>query len=269
MKKFFFVLIFIFFTITLFAQLSANGVYKAYSKYHDIDFIYLFNGITDKTEIVYQGNASDIKLYKFDNLKTPIATFSFTNPTTAFASFSPENATGYLLDIDNAITTIWVMDYQKHIPVFTSLNPENNPETQCNSLKLNLLADVPLMQYKSVTGILHNMERVFNITYNSKEWNNVSWNDKIFDSLINLPNSVININSAPLTDTKFSITGDQFANDLMIKPLPFIESSLYSAVAVNCHILSTSTVRTNENESERPTNPIPVTVSAPFEGSVQ
>jgi len=265
MKKIFFALIFIFYTSTLFAQLTASGVHKAYSNYPDIDLIYLFNGITNSTEIVYQGYATDIKLYKFDNLTTPIATYSFTNPMTASASFSPDNATGYLLDVDSTFITIWVMDYKKYFPVFTSLTPENNPEMQCSSLKLNLLADVPLMQYKSLEGKLHTMERIFDFTYNSKEWNNGSWNDKTFDYPISLPNTDIYISSAPLTDTKFTIEGDQFANELMIKPLPIIESSIYSAVAINCHLQSTSTVRSNDNEANRPTNPIPATVSAPFE----
>jgi gliding motility-associated-like protein len=80
-----------------------------------------------------------------------------------------------------------------------------------------------------------------------------------------LPKSDIYVTNAPLADTKFNIVGDQFANDLMIKPLPFIESTLYSAVAINCHLQSTSTVRANDNEADRPTNPIPAAVSAPFE----
>jgi gliding motility-associated-like protein len=265
MKKIFFAFIFIFYTSTLFAQLTANGVHKAYSNYPDIDLIYLFNGITNSTEIVYQGYASSIKLYRFDNLTTPIASYSFTNPMTAFASFSPDDATGYLLDVDSSFISIWVLDYQKYFPVFTSLTPENNPEMQCNSLKLDLLANVALMQYKSVKGKTYTMDRVFDFNYYSKEWSNGSWIDKTFNYPINLPNSAIYISNVPLIDTKFSIVGDQFARDLMIKPIPFIESPLYSAVAINCHLQSTSTVRTNDNEADRPANPIPPTVSAPFE----
>jgi len=258
MKKLLLLLCLMFSTVTLYSQLTATGTYKSYfNTYRDIDYLFVFNGINSATSIKYNGNYTTINWYKFSDLSTSISNQN--------ENFNVEDATGYVLDVDGVKTTIWVIDYTKCLPVFNSFLPENSPATQCDELKLDLQANVPLIQYKSLDGITHNIDRKYTLTYNTKEWNG-SWSDKVIAiKNINLPKSEIYIATPPLCDTKFKIEGDQFAQDLQISPLPFIESPVYSAVAVEGHITTTAATRTELQEGDRPENSSVKEGSAPLD----
>jgi len=144
------------------------------------------------------------------------------------------------------------------------LTPENKPASQCDELKLNLQSNVPLLQYKSLSGKTYSIDRNFTLTYNSKEWNG-EWKDQQITTKIKLPATDILIDRVPLCDTKFVIEGDQFATDLLINPLPKVESSLYQAVAVEAHLGTTTAIRTELQEGERPDNAKTLNGSAPLD----
>lgn len=244
-------------SILLFGQITATGTYKSYFKIYDgIDYLIVFNGINPAGSLKYTGNYNSINWYKFTN-----PTVSVNNQA---ENFNIEDGTGYILDVDGTKTTIWVIDYQQHLPVFNALTPENKPASQCDELKLNLQSNVPLLQYKSLSGKTFSIDRNFTLTYNSKEWNG-EWKDQQITTKIKLPATDILIDRVPLCDTKFVIEGDQFATDLLINPLPKVESSLYQAVAVEAHLGTTTAIRTELQEGERPDNAKTLNGSAPLD----
>ncbi|MDO9152654.1 MAG: gliding motility-associated C-terminal domain-containing protein [Paludibacter sp.] len=243
MKKFIVVLINIFVFITFAqAQLTANGNYKIYNNFQGIDNLIVFNGIVASTEISYTGNANSVNWYKFSDL---------TNSISNLRSFSPEDNTGYILDADGKKTRFWVFDYKNYVPVFTSFIPENTPSTQCKNLKINLIATIPPMSYFTKDNTSFTIGRNFNLTYQTLEWGGESWKTKDIAVGVTLPKTTIEVADAPLCDTYFTLSGDQFADELNIKPASII-SPFYSAVAVACKITTTTTERIQKNEADRP-----------------
>lgn len=121
-------------------------------------------------------------------------------------SIYPEDATGYILKTDNETKTIWVIDYQKYLPVFYSINVENAPEEQCNELNLSFDAMVPELYYYTVNGIYHKIPRNFTLIYHSLEWND-GWKEIEKSKNIILPSSNLISIPSPLCDTYFIIQG--------------------------------------------------------------
>ncbi|MDD3078184.1 MAG: gliding motility-associated C-terminal domain-containing protein [Paludibacter sp.] len=256
MRKFFLIISLIFITLSAGAQITATGICKIYQDtYQNIDFLLVFSPIDNNTSIKYTGTYSSINWYKFSDQTTSISNQD--------ENFNVEDATGYILDVDGQKYTIWVIDYSKYMPVFTSLTPEDNPSGQCDELNLELNANVPVMQYQSLTGTTDTIDREFTLTYNTLEWSD-AWADKAVTETITLPQTEITVTDAPLCDTKFKITGDQFAQDLGLTQ-PSIESDLYSAVRVESHIVTTTAVRTETNEADRPSTSDVVSGSAPLD----
>ncbi len=258
MKKTLFAFVFILSSISTFSQITATGTSKLYKSYSSIDYIIIFDGIDSSTAIEYTGNFNNISWYYFSDTVNPIATQDKN------INRNVEDATGYILDVDGVKTTIWVFDYKNYMPKFTSFETGNNSKNQCNELRLDLQAEIPIMQYKSAQGATFKLDREFEINYTSKEWTD-KWSDKTIEKLIYLPQTEIYVTPSPLCNTTFSIEGDQFARDLMISPLPKIESPMYQAVAVECHITTTTATRTELQEGERPEKASVVEGSAPLD----
>lgn len=258
MKRTFFAIILIFSSLSLFSQITGTGTYKSYFKtYPGIDYIFIFNGINSSSSIKYSGSFNNINWYKFSNPTNSISNQS--------ENFNVEDATGYILDVDGVKTTIWVIDYKNYLPKFSSLEPEYNPKNQCEGLNLNLVADIPIMQYKSAQGATFKFDREFELSYKSQAWDKTKWIDTVIIKLIKLPQSELFVNTAPLCNTTFSIEGDQFAKDLLMTTLPKIESSTYQAVAVASHISTTAATRIELQEDARPEKVSTLEGSAPLD----
>jgi gliding motility-associated-like protein len=216
--------------------------------------VILFDSISATTKIEYSGTT--IKWYKFSDTVTPNSTFNY---------IYPDNATGYVVDVDGKNDTLWVIDYSKLKPTFISFEAEYSPKIQCDDVNLNLNAIVPLISYKTFDGKLHNLPaRVFTVTYNTLEWTD-KWKD-ISTSVkdIDLPTLTIKV-SAPLCDTYFTLSGDQYATALGFPPYTFKSSILYKAVAIKCYPASIVTIRSEKNEAERPSLATQISGSAPLD----
>ena len=236
------------------AQLSSNQG-KVYTSFSGIDYVFVFNGINNQTEITYLGTGTTINWYKFSNPTLSVSNQNF---------ISPEDATGYILNVDGKITNIWVIDYQKYLPTLTSIEPENNPKNQCQDVKLLINAAVPIISYSTSTGINHVIPRQFSIKYQTLSWGGSAW--KQVDTLISpviLPASQFTV-PVPYCNTIFTLSGDQFANDLVISPFT-VSSSQYISNAVICKATSVVTIRDAKNEAERPSQASQVDGSAPLD----
>lgn len=247
MKKLLIVIISLYISATTFAQISATGQHKAYKTFKDIDILFVFDGIDTNSSLKYAGAYNSINWYKFSDPTSSISNQS--------ENFNIENATGYIVDVDGVKSAIWVIDYQQYLAVFRSLEVEYAPKSQCAEINLLLDADINEIEYKTVDGIAYKIDRVFTVSYQSKEWNatTVEWDDKELSTEFVLPQSVLSLYTVPLCDTRFKLEGDRFAQDLGLAQLPTIESNIYSAVSVEAHITSSVAMRTEDNEGDRPT----------------
>lgn len=257
-------LIFLFLSIVLafpaVAQLTAsdNGAqFYSFSVNKDNSTvqIYIFNGIESSTEFD-AGNDNAI-WYTFDQPTTPISTGTS-------KLYQPDNATGYILDVNGAKTYIWVFDYTKYLPVLSTLTTENDPHNQCDGLNLLLNATIPTMSYKTPAGSTYSLDRYFTVTYNTLEWAVDKWGTKSKTFDVKLPKSIIPVPEAPLCDTKFVLSGDEFAQKLGMNAFT-VSSDLYSAVAVASHITTEAVTRNEKNEEDRPDVVTAVSGSSPLE----
>ena len=258
MKRFFLLICLCSIILVVFAQKPMiTGTHLLFEKVllKDTVSVIIFDTITSATKIEYNGTY--VKWYKFTDKTTPISTFNYI--------FQPDDSTGYIIDVDGKFDTIYVIDYKKHRPVFNAFIAENNPGIQCEDLKLLLNSNVPKLNYETPDLVSHNLPRNFTVEYKTLKWT-TKWEDSIATTLpFTLPATEI-IVTAPLRDTYFTISGDQYAKELGLPAYTFT-SPLYSAVAVKCHITTEVTSRKHlkNNEAEAPSDATPISFSAPYD----
>jgi gliding motility-associated-like protein len=247
----------LFSTIIACAQLtSISG--KKYTNLAGIDYVFIFNGINSASDITYTGSFTTINWYKFSDSTTPV---SNQNP------LSPEDGTGYTLIVDGgAPIHIWVIDYKNYLPVIRSIEPENNPQSQCKNVNLLIDATIPVLSYTSFEGVVYNLPRQFNIKYQTLIWGGDSkWDPTDTIQKLVLPASQTTV-PAPYTNTKFKLYGDQYATDQGLTT-DTVSSSLYTTNAVISHLTTnvTSRVHDRNNEADAPNNKVPINYSAPID----
>jgi len=254
MRKYFILICFFFVTFLSFAQLSSSSG-KAYTTFSGVNYVFVFNGINAATTITFAGPTTDLKWYKFGN-STAIA-------TGVNSLDQPENATGYVLeDATGKRISFWVIDYQQYLASISTFDPENNPDIQCDNLKLLINANVPQLSYKTELGQTKIMPRYFTVKYQTQEWKD-AWTKIDKTETIELPATQLSV-TAPLCNTTFTLSGDQYAEALGIISTPFV-SSMYTAVSVKCHIVSVLTTRDIPNEGQTPSSKAQVNGSSPLE----
>ena len=241
MRKYIFTFCLIALTLSTSAQVISNQG-KSYT-YPGIDYIFMFNGINNQTEIKYMGSGTTINWYKFSN-----KTFSISNQNFIL----PEDSTGYILDVDGKQTTIWVFDYLKYLPVPTSVEPEDNKANQCQEVKLLINANVPLLKYTLLDGTTNTIQRQFNIKYQTLKWDSTSTKNAftLVDTIcpVMLP-ATEKFVPTPYCNTVFTLSGDQFAKDLGITPVS-VSSSPYTTYAAICKLTTTVTSRKKDKNNE-------------------
>ncbi len=229
--------------LNLQAQISGIGKFQIYNTFQGIDYVVVYDGIDNNSEINYTGNGNVVLWYKYSDRVNPISNLKY---------ITPEDNTGYILDVDGKKYSIWVFDYRQYLPHIISAQSVSVQENECKNLKIAITTGHLNMVYESLTGRKYTIDRFFNLEYQTLEWSDSDkkWKDKKITIETQLPVSALSVD-APLCDTYFTVTGDQFAVDLGLKPVSFT-SALYQAKAVICKITSTTTERTEKNEAERP-----------------
>lgn len=251
----------IFTVIATAAQLtSATG--KLYKTFSGIDYVFIFNGINNTTEVKYDSVATNVKWYKFND-PTPIYT--------GVAVFDQlENATGYILEEENGNRiTFWVIDYTNYLSTSSKIvvdSIQDSENTECKELKLSINPKVPVLYYKISSGDSITIPRDFTISYDNKEWKTEVWSTITSTKELTLPTTEQITVSAPLCNTKFTLSGDQYAVDLGLTPVSSL-SNEYTAIAVECHITTVVSPRKRDqnNEDQAPWQTTPIDFSAPIE----
>jgi gliding motility-associated-like protein len=256
MKKFIFSICFFCFAILTSAQLSSNtGKLISKTLIDDSIKVFIFDGVTSFSEITYNGYGTSVNWYKYSNPSISIANTSY---------ISPEGDTGYILDVDGKKTYIWVIDYKNYLSVLTPIRPDPATISPCDELNLLIDATVPPLSYESPNGDEHVIPRNFTISYQNQEWKSTEWKNVDKTIKLTLPATSYLLHEKLLADTKFTLSGDEYAELLGITVNPTI-SDLYSAVAVECHPTTVISPRTETNEGERPTQSTSINFSAPID----
>ena len=174
----------------------------------------------------------------------------------------PESDKGYILTYADTSICFYVIDYKQYRIVLNELTA--TPD--CKQTELTLDAVIPEMTYQDKYLAMHKLTRQAEIRYTSLGWNNEesAWTDSVATETVRIqPNMVV---GAPLRDTYFVLSADQYAVALGLEPDSIISDEMI-AVAVASHPTSVTTKRgdTTENEVERPIDETQLTGSAPIE----
>lgn len=259
MKKIIFLLFVLSTAFSVCAQVSVNKQnYKLTDQTGGVDYVFIINGIDSSTELSYDLPYTSINWYKYSDLGTSISNLNY---------ISPDDATGYILEVDGTKKTIWVIDYQLYLPDLQAFEPildESDCENTTFSLNNNAIS--PLI-YKTLGGLEYSIPREFTITYSTKEYSGSAWEMVESTQKIILPTSSdIKAPTSLYSGVEYALSGDQFAKEF---GLDFsIKSNSIPVVNIESHLTVFVTVRDALNEVERPkeNEPTPpVTASAPIE----
>ena len=220
-------------------SVSSDNAYLHKTDVANLDALFMFNGISALTEITYTGTETVLEWQTFDGQ-------FYSNSKT----ISPEDATGYILKINNVATYfVWVIDYKKYPITIASLTVVE-ADDKCENIKLIPTYTAPDLTYQDKNKVSHTLPRVFTLRYQNVAFANDAWGEPMAKSFTKTPPFTELVVNAPLCDTKYSLEADTYATEMNIAP-QMAETSLYKAIAIEAHVKGTVSERTAKNELER------------------
>lgn len=260
------------FYLTAQSVVISQGQGKVYPSYQNrVDALVMLNGISPETELTLQadGAVSSIEWYEYYNVASSPAFHPLPVFLSNQSSIQPDDNCGYSVKLSGTrngqaftqTVTVFVMDYQSKIPSDLQLTPVE--PVGCDNFRLAVSGNIPAMYYSTSTGLVYAVERELELDYETLEWSE-GWKSKSIREKVQLDEGSVPVAVAPLKDTYFTVTGDQFSADLGVSPFS-VKSGLFPAKRVACKITTTATVRTEKHESDRPETVTTLSGSAPLE----
>lgn len=158
-----------------------------------------------------------------------------------------EGDCGYIVEDGNIREYIWVVDYRKYIPRFTSI--DIMADNDCNSVNLDFAGNASAMTYHGITGRSYNIDRDFILKFDTLQYDELSdtYSVKHIEHRYASVESSIKV-KAPLCDTEFRLSGDRFLEAWNMTES--IVSPRYTASAVEAHTYAEQLSRYNSNEQK-------------------
>ena len=238
----------------LMAQVNISGQYYDLPSPVNIDHVIIFADLSASDAFLeYTGSNT----FSWKDLNGNVV-----QSGTGAETLYPESDKGYVLYTADTTISYYVIDYKQYRIVLNELTAV----ADCEHTELTLDAVIPDILYQDKYLAMHKLTRQAEIRYTSLGWNDgeSAWTDSVATETVRLlPNMVV---GAPLRDTYFVLSADQYATALGLEP-DSISSDEMQAVAVASHPASVTTKRgdTIENEPERPTDETQLSGSAPIE----
>ena len=211
--------------------------------------VYLLNGLSGARISFTSSNSGTHQWYRYrenGNNAVPVPSVQEGN-----MSYITDVSDGYGyfvgLPTEELPRYVWIFDYSRYVPRFFNLEVSEE-EDKCTSLKIIADMESEPLAYYSPSGVPYNLDRIYHLQYDTQEW--------VEDSKQFLPkeeNMVLPGNftseiaiEAPLSDTYFTLTGEQFAEYFGIPQA--IRSDLYRAIAIKTYGFAATTKEHADNE---------------------
>ena len=212
--------------------------------------VYLLNGLTG-AEIAFQTEQEEThQWYKYNTRYSeavPIASQQSGNRSTIN---DIDDGWAYFVESPSYPTPsfVWIIDYSRYQPVFTALDIQEEEEDRCEVLKLIVGMEAEQMTYHTYSGFPRSLVRTYHLLYDHLEWNEeaLSFIPKRENILQTGILSEIIIDPAPLTNTSFTLIGDDFAEYFGMEQR--ITTPEYAAIAVEAHAQMIAATATGEIE---------------------
>lgn len=234
-----------------------------------IEKIYLLNNLSNAS-ISFTSSALSVNFYRYSSslsdkelIPDSDISISSTGNTATYNIRNLRDGYGYLAEENGGTkAAIWIIDYSLHQPLLSSIEAIEGDD-RCEYLKLYITKSDELY-YRTVSGSRRDIPRLYTISYDNLVWN--EGNRNFTRETVTLPAREIGteiVIDAPLMDTSFKITGDQFARHFNIAKE--INSTTYKAVAVQGYIVPEQQSTGMGNEEEEGTSTLggsaPVTIN--------
>lgn len=221
MKYFLTILVLFLFTLTSSAQYVVSGGVGEPYEYTDgiggtgISKIYLLNTFSGAS-ISYTSNAAVVRFYKYthslsDKILIPYSDITTKNSgnNTTYTITNLEDSKGYYAEINGSNSAvIWIINYSKHLPILNSIEASEGND-KCDYLKL-LIDKADDLPYYATTGGKYSIIRKYKVEYPNLDRSTKDFK-QIIQTLGPLDIGIDLTIDAPLMDTKFTLSGDQFA----------------------------------------------------------
>jgi len=240
-------------TLPCFAEYIVEGGSSAplLAVNENLTLVYFLNGLSGaKITYTFTDNVTH-KWYKYkEGTATQKLISEHTGTTSTITNI--EDGYGYYVEnfADASNRYIWIIDYSRYVPVFNSLTVDES-DSRCEMIKLLININAPQLRYYTPAGSYPQIPRNYKLEYQTMEWNNASkmfMSSLIKDEKLLTPNGISEyfVDPPPLQNTKFTFSGDQFAEHFNIGKM--MESEEYRAVAVSAKMLVDTLFTTSENE---------------------
>ncbi|MCM1034025.1 MAG: gliding motility-associated C-terminal domain-containing protein [Paludibacter sp.] len=180
----------------------------------------------------------------------------------------PEDNTGYILHTDQGRVTFWVIDYLQYQCQIRAFTVDMQYDDICTNTRLLLDADIPALSYETYKGVSYSIERECEVHYMSLGFTGEVWEDSACVETLPLRSSLVV--PAPLQNTVFTLSADQFAQQLGLLQ-DSVTTDVYNTVALAVRPQTITTIRGTEsdnkmsNEVDRPTEATVLNGSAPLD----
>ena len=210
--------------------------------------VYLLNGFSG-VRVSYTSSYPDThQWYRYQaNANNAVPVPSIQTGNTSYIT-DVQSGYGYFVGLptDPHTSYVWIIDYSRHIPQFFSLEAKEDVD-KCDFLTVVADMEAEPLNYYTPLGFPKELLRIYNLQYTTKEWDEDS---KQFITVARILTkeeffSEVVI-EAPLTDTYFTLSGDNFAEHFGI--LQSIRSDLHKATAVRAVGLAETTKEHADNE---------------------
>jgi gliding motility-associated-like protein len=202
-----------------------------------IEKVYFLNTLTDAT-LSYTSSAASVKFYKYTQSLSDAVLIPPSDITISGSTYTVhflEDSKAYLVEVDGAKkAAVWIIDYAQHLPELHSITIHESDD-RCENIKL-VTDKTDRLVYYANNGSSIPVSRRYTITYSDLVWEQTTLNTGFVEKtkVIDVTGTDSNI-SAPLKNTVFTFSGDQYAGYLGILPQS-IESEEYTAIASVAYI---------------------------------
>jgi len=236
-----------------------------------LDNVFVFNGIQNSRLIFTDDNPSDWTWYRYAQDPSaaeavPVGQIEVSASQTVVTDLQ----TGYGYCVRSTGGTSHYAYIVAWIPIgYASISFLDEGDL-CSEVILKVAASGTDMYYYTASGLRRALDRQHTLTWNTHEWDETA-DVYVIESMSKTFNgtegaSGTNSNwacEAPLTNTVFTVTGDQFSG--WFGTMESLNSDLYEAVAVKASPVTVVETRTTENELDKSTGEL--TGSAPMEAT--
>lgn len=206
---------------TIVAQFSINGATIAPYDYKSeanttLDHVYVVNSISGITLSYTETENRSITFYKYNHQATnqiPNSDIDISSlgGTTTYTIRNIEGDNGYRAEYGGATAgaSIWIVDYSTHGEDFSALSINDQATDKCSFVRFVLEKNSAPITFIDRNGS-QEIKRHYKISYQNKVWDNTQQEYKEETLSEELNTASLSV-KAPLMDTEFNLSKDQFA----------------------------------------------------------